>query len=165
MTTTRQSGFTLLEALVTIVVISIGMLGLLGLQTFSLVNTQLSAARSQATIAADNIADRMRANPAGVDINAYDQIDNPSAASAAPRSCRAGASCTPSAMAAYDAWAWDKSIADQLPGGRGKLSCTTTDGSRCVRYRVQITWNERQRNTDTTGTGSQPITFETMVRP
>lgn len=164
MNSSCQYGFTLLEALVTIVVISIGLLGLLGLQTFSIVNTQLSSARSQATIAADNIADRMRANPEGVAVNAYDKVDHP-AAKNAPTACTGGTKCTPKAMANYDAWAWDKALGDQLPAGRGQLDCDESDGTRCVRYRVRITWNERQAMDDKTGTGMAPITFETMVRP
>jgi len=159
-----QTGFTLLEALVTIVVISIGMLGLLGLQTFSIVNTQLSAARSQATVAADNIADRMRANPAGVSVNAYDKIDHP-AAKSKPATCDGGTGCSPAAMASYDAWSWDKSLGEQLPGGKGKVTCAAKDGPSCIRYRVEITWSERQRNSDTTDSGREPITFATMVRP
>lgn len=157
-------GFTLLEGLVTVVVVSIGLLGILGLQTVSIVNTQLSSARSQATIAADNIADRMRANLEGVAVNAYDNVDHPAAGSK-PTACESSTTCSPTEMATYDAWAWDTALGEQLPNGKGQLECVNQDGGRCQRYHVRITWNERDITEDGEGAGTVPITFETTVRP
>ena len=58
----RMAGFTLLEVLVALVVLSIGLLGLSGLQTTSLRNNHAAFLRSQATLLNNDIADRMRAN-------------------------------------------------------------------------------------------------------
>ena len=64
--TKTQSGFTLLEIMVAIVVLSLGLLGLAGLQAASLRNNQTAYYRSIATQQAYDIADRLRANLAGV---------------------------------------------------------------------------------------------------
>ena len=58
----RISGFTLLEVLVALVILSIGLLGLAGLQAASLRYNHSSYLRSQATLIAYDIVDRMRAN-------------------------------------------------------------------------------------------------------
>jgi type IV pilus assembly protein PilV len=57
-----QRGVTLLEVLITIVVLSIGLLGYAGLQTMSLKNNTNAFQRSQATMLTYDIVDRMRAN-------------------------------------------------------------------------------------------------------
>lgn len=56
------SGMTLVEVLVSLVVISVGLLGVAALQITSLRNSQGSYLRTQATALADDIIDRMRAN-------------------------------------------------------------------------------------------------------
>jgi type IV pilus assembly protein PilV len=70
----RNSGFTLIEILITIIVVSIGLLGLAGLQISGLRANMGSEARSKATIMANDIAERMHANPLGVDANNYANI-------------------------------------------------------------------------------------------
>ncbi|MEX1067012.1 MAG: type IV pilus modification protein PilV [Aquisalimonadaceae bacterium] len=57
-----QRGLTLIEVLVTMVVLSIGLLGLAGLQAYALQNNNSAYYASQATILTQDIADRMRAN-------------------------------------------------------------------------------------------------------
>ncbi|MCB1776271.1 MAG: type IV pilus modification protein PilV [Candidatus Competibacteraceae bacterium] len=62
----KQTGFTLIEILVTVVVTAIGLLGLAGLQTIALRFNSTSYQRSQATVLAYDITERMRASkPAG----------------------------------------------------------------------------------------------------
>lgn len=58
----RARGMTLVEVLVSLVVISVGLLGVVALQAVSLRNSQTSYLRTQATALADDIIDRMRAN-------------------------------------------------------------------------------------------------------
>jgi len=55
-------GMTLIEVLVSLIVISVGLLGVAALQTVSLRNSQGSYLRTQATALADDMIDRMRAN-------------------------------------------------------------------------------------------------------
>lgn len=58
----RQSGTTLIEVLITVVLVSIGLLGLAGLQLTTVQNTNSAAERFEATTLARDILERMRAN-------------------------------------------------------------------------------------------------------
>ncbi|HBA32699.1 MAG TPA: type IV pilus modification protein PilV, partial [Gammaproteobacteria bacterium] len=64
-----MKGFTLLEVLIALVILSVGLLGLAGLQTTGLRNNHSAYLRSQATLLAYDITDRIRANKAN--LNAY----------------------------------------------------------------------------------------------
>ena len=61
----RSQGFTLIEVLIAIIVLSIGLLGLAGLQLTSLRNSNSAYTRSQAVILSYDIVDRIRANRVG----------------------------------------------------------------------------------------------------
>ena len=59
----RQQGISVIELLVAILLISIGLLGLLSLQLNSIHSSQGSYQRSQATLLAEDLIERIRANP------------------------------------------------------------------------------------------------------
>ncbi|MFV8836659.1 type IV pilus modification protein PilV [Aquisalimonas sp.] len=67
-----QGGYSLLEVLIAVLILSIGLLGLAGLQTTSLQSNQSAAQVSQATFLASDILDRMRANPDSARSGNYD---------------------------------------------------------------------------------------------
>ncbi len=115
---TRQSGFTLLEILVAIVVLSLGLLGLAGLQAVSLNNNQIAYYRAIATQQAYDMGDRMRANLTGVTAGDYDN----SAATADANGLPSG--CPTTTMALTDVCQWLTTNAALLPGGTGTLRCT-----------------------------------------
>ena len=58
-----MQGFTLIEVLIAVLVLSIGLLGLASLQAASLKNNYGAYMRSQASILANDMADRIRSNP------------------------------------------------------------------------------------------------------
>ncbi|MEP7243215.1 MAG: type IV pilus modification protein PilV [Gammaproteobacteria bacterium] len=97
----RTRGFTLTEALVALLVLSIGLLGVAGLQIASLRASGGSAKRSQATFLAYDIIDRMRANSKAVD--QYILAENASPPSGAT-------------LSATDLRSWRANIVDTLPG-------------------------------------------------
>ncbi len=68
----RMSGFTLIEVLVAMIVLSIGLLGLAGLQLTSLKAADSAYFRSQAMVLADDVLDRMRSNRAAALAEDYD---------------------------------------------------------------------------------------------
>ena len=99
-----QRGVSLIEVLVTIVIISFGLLGVAGLLATGLRNNQSSQWRTQASILAYDMAERMRANrPA-----ALDQLYV--------------TSTTASGVAATDKTAWAAALADSLPSGSGTVT-------------------------------------------
>ena len=71
-----MSGLSLIEILVTVVVLSIGLLGIAGMQAFGMRYSHDSYARSQATMLANELIERMHANPDAVANGDYDDADN-----------------------------------------------------------------------------------------
>lgn len=102
-------GFTLLEVLIAIVVLSIGLLGLAGLQANGMRQNHSSNLRSQATFLAYDIMDRIRANrQTALDNGAYniDIGDSPSG----------------SGLEFNDLSEWKTTLAASLPAGDGSVS-------------------------------------------
>lgn len=174
----QQRGFGLVEVLVALLVLSIGLLGLAGLQAVSLRSNHGSFIRGQAVILANDIADRMRANRLGVtdvngnDVGAYDSADVAgNFQAAADNSCsQVGATapsvCSIAQMAAHDAFEWNQTLTQRLPGGTGTVCIDSTpndpvlplsncDGSGGV-YAIKIDWTEIE--------GGGPVTKSYRLR-
>jgi type IV pilus assembly protein PilV len=143
-TNSGMSGFSLIEALVAILVLSVGLLGLAGLQTVSLKYNQQSYQKSQAIYLAYDIADRMRANPAATAAGLYD-ITAAAAPPAIATDCTT-ALCNSTDMATYDKNKWKTSIANLLASGTGSVA--TTGGT--TRRTVTLTWTETDALTPAT---------------
>ncbi len=164
--TTRQQGFTLMEVLIAVVVLSIGLLGLAGLQAAGLRNNQHSYFRSQSVLIASDIADRMRANLPAVLNGAYDQ--GAGAAAAAKAACTTTTGCTSADMASNDLAEWNQDIATRLPAGEAVvcLDSTPNDGTGTANaacdgagtlYAIKIWWDDdRSGNTTLFATSFQP---------
>lgn len=67
----KQGGLSLIETMVTLVILAFGLLGLAGLQTVSLKNNQASQMRAQATMYGYDIIDRMRSNCGAAHAGSY----------------------------------------------------------------------------------------------
>ncbi|PKO81794.1 MAG: type IV pilus modification protein PilV [Betaproteobacteria bacterium HGW-Betaproteobacteria-13] len=116
-----QRGATLLEVLIATVVLSIGLLGLAGLQTAALRVNQTATARSHAAFLTNDIFDRMRANRDAALNGAYDI--NGIAGAAIP----AGAG-----VATGDLTAWRDRITNALPEGDGSICRTDAPGANPI---------------------------------
>jgi type IV pilus assembly protein PilV len=99
---TRQGGFSLLEVLIAVLIFSVGLMGLAGLQVVAMQANQSALLRSIASEAAYDLFDRLRANTSGA-------ID----------------SGTGSELKA-EIVAWKKNLAEALPGGTGYICRETT---------------------------------------
>lgn len=122
-----HSGFTLLEVLVAIIVISIGLLGLAGLQARGMQANHSSMLRTIATYQAYDMADRMRANIMGVNNGNYNNLSG----TPSDPGC-VSTNCTPANMATTDLYSWNTSNAVLLPSGQGVvcLDSTPDDGTQ-----------------------------------
>ncbi|MGM0632831.1 MAG: type IV pilus modification protein PilV, partial [Pseudomonadota bacterium] len=96
-----QKGTTLVEVLVAMLILAIGLLGLVGLQTNSLRSTQNAYLRTQATVYAEDMIERMRSNPQGVTVGGY-----MAASGATSAACLSAAGCSAGAMALHDLAEW-----------------------------------------------------------
>lgn len=147
----RLRGFTLVEVLVALLVLSIGLLGLAALQTTSLKFNTDSYLRTQATLLAYDIIDRMRLNTTGLYAGNYDAADSAAATAkiATYNACKASgcqcdastANCSTSSLATYDLGKWYDKIGASLPEGSTNLATI----SRTTANKVTITlkWKER----------------------
>ena len=129
----KQSGFGLIEALIALFVFSIGLLGAIGIQANSMKDNRGALWQSQAVWAAYDIADRMRANTAGLAANEYDAADT-AAVPTDPGCITTG--CNAAALADTDIVEWANNVS-ALPSGRGMIVRT---GSQ---YRIRVMWDER----------------------
>lgn len=128
----RVRGFTLVEVLIALVIMSVGMLGIAGLYVQSMQAGRTSLFRHHAVTLAGDIADRIRANPRAV--GAY-------ALAGANNNCVAGGiNCTPAQMAANDIFLWDQQATDTLPGG--VVNIVFNNGVVPPTYQITVSWNE-----------------------
>lgn len=142
----HQSGFTLLEVLVAIIVISLGLLGLAGLQAATLRNNQIAYYRGMAIQQTYDMADRIRANQAGAAAGSYNNL---TATIPSAPDCFSG-TCTAAQMAVADHAQWNNNNARMLPGGSGTV-VSAVGGS----FDITVTWNE---NTEAGSTAQQFVT-------
>ena len=145
---THQHGFTLLEVLIALLILSIGLLGLAALQTISLRSNQMASMRTTSTTLVYDIIDRMRANPQGVSDGDY--VINTVTTPSSPPDCRTGA-CSTADLATFDLGEWKNAIA-KLPKGTGEI--TQVAGTPPVNT-ITVRWNE-SRDPAVTGTTCPP---------
>lgn len=117
-------GFSLIEVLVALAIMSFGMLGIAALQVTGVRANQGAYLRSQATLIANDLAERMYANRAGTMRTLYDGLNFTAGnACAAParicsdQSGSAGVACNAAEMATYDRYV----ITCGLPDGLGNV--------------------------------------------
>ncbi|GAB4193365.1 MAG: hypothetical protein Tsb002_23830 [Wenzhouxiangellaceae bacterium] len=120
----KTAGYTLVEVMVAVLVLSIGLAALGLLQVSTVQNTYNSNNRAMAVMAAEAMADRVRANITGYEFGAYANLTAPGAAVA----CTPGAPCDPIAIAQAEYANWNQELAVNLPQGAGVLCMDGDDG-------------------------------------
>lgn len=146
----RQNGFSLVEVLVTMLVVSIGLLGIAGLIATSMKNNHSAQSRSQASVLANDIIDRMRANRSVAE------------ASPSPYEIALGAAADPTmGVPGADLAAWLASVAAGVPSGQGAVQFDAA--TRNVTVTVQ--WNDTRASGDaaTVGLPAQQLVVETRL--
>ena len=118
-----QRGATLVEVLVALLVLSIGLLGVAALQVSALQTNQGAHVRSQASVLAYDIADRMRANRAVALAGGYNVLYT----------------VTPSggALNELDLQNWKAALTNTLPTGEGEISLV---GSIAL---IRVRWTDK----------------------
>lgn len=153
----KQTGFSLIEVLVTLVILSFGLLGVAGLLVSGVSNAASSEAMSKASQLAADMADRIRANPV-VAMSATSEYIT-TYADAPPAS--------PTTIAQRDKKEWLEALAVQLPQGDGKITNTVSGGQRKVE--IEVRWSNclgtlsdaaRTLCTDNSAAAFKTITFE-----
>jgi type IV pilus assembly protein PilV len=132
----RSGGFTLLEVLIALVVLSIGLLGIAALQGVGLRSSQGAYLTSQASLLAYDMADRIRANP-----------DTLAPGATVTTDCTA----TGTGLAGADLQEWSCAVETLLPGGTGRIDALQVQNFGVIgtitRYTITITWEDLQVGT------------------
>lgn len=145
--TKKSQGFTLLEVMIAMVIFSVGMLGLAGIQAISLQNNNTAYLRTIAMQQSYNMSDLLRSavNFEGTVDPAFD--DDDTALGSEPAACflDTTAICNDSAMAAFNIYHWKNRLKTELPSGRGIVKLVGDV------YEIIIMWDEQR--TGATGEG------------
>lgn len=143
----QQSGLTLLEVLIAILIIAFGLLGVASIQITGIKNNQSAYYRATANILAYDMLDRMRANKKGLINGSYD-----SAGSFLDGKTSPGSSST---MAEKDTQLWLTQLGNQLPSSKGKIEAAANASV----LRVTIQWNDSRA---IGGSNTQTLSVETQ---
>ena len=163
----KQLGMTLLEVLIAMLVMSIGMLGIAGLQAAVSKYQTGSRVRGKMAPLLSDIADRIRLNPTQAGDNAVtgtastsayalasswgDQATDPSAPAT---NCETDTTvCTPAQRAAYDMAIWRQRVRAAMPTGSALLS-----GNRATRFQVTFMWMDKDQTDKGTASDSTLLT-------
>lgn len=158
----KQAGFTLVEILIAALILSVGLLGIAGMQARGLQFNQSAYERSQATIMAYDIADRMRNNVLAANAGAYDTVIGGPAALGTD--CEAD-NCVPADMAAFDLFQWKCSLDNQNACGNIDGILNDGDGSINVAGSVVtiiVQWTD-DRGAEQVADRTTSVTVETIL--
>ena len=167
-----DAGFTLIELLVTMLIVTIGLLGLAKLQAAAVSNTSVARTRALMTYQAESLAGMMRANRAFWVTTGAGPFPsfNVSTAGAATDSSSSSSSlmsklgstgtcvsvtCTPAQLAWDDMYTWAAKFNNGLstsafPGASAAISCVSAAGGACAAspatphsYDITLTWQQK----------------------
>jgi type IV pilus assembly protein PilV len=141
-----QRGVGLIEVLIALLVLSFGMLGMAGLQMWSLKYNQSAMERGMAVVETHSIVDAMRADRAAALANEFDIILDAQPSSG-------------NTFAQMSVRTWRQSLEDALgPGATGSVDC---EGARCE---IQVSWiDTRATNVERDADGNLPEKLQTVV--
>ena len=140
----RQSGFSLIEIMVSVVLLSTSVIGLAALQSMSTRYDNQAYMRSQSVMLVREMIDRMRSNQEGVDDGHYETSPIPSTYT---KNCgNVAVTCTAQELAIYDLVVWNQRASGLLPGGFGSVSLSGSNRN------IKISWIEQVDKT-TVGDG------------
>jgi type IV pilus assembly protein PilV len=160
----HQYGVGLIEVLTSLLILSIGILGVITLQSRTLQFSQGALYESRATILAGDIMDRIRANPG----QASNYAINLTAPTPTASTCYgAVVDCSPAQLANYDRASWRQTVAAVLPQGLGEVLEVTEAGGAQV-YIITIQYSDsRIEDASPFSLGNAPspkqITFKTSI--
>lgn len=155
----EQQGFSLVEVLVTLFIITLALFGTAGLQAYSLRVNQLGKFRGQAVLLVDDLAERMEAN-----FTFADQYDVSATGTAPALGTDCGTTnCDGDGLVSYDLARWQNTVANSLPRSTWAVSSAPiATGSPLISTTFILSWQERATNaSNTTSTATVTATYVT----
>ncbi|AHE67679.1 type IV pilus modification protein PilV [Legionella oakridgensis] len=146
-----QKGFTLIEVLISVVILAIGLLGIAAIQLNMIRYNHSAQMRSIAIAQANNMIDRMRANYTGVKTGLYNNVSgipaNPGCTT-----------CNSSQIAQLDTYQWNSNNALLLPSGQGTV---INNGNH---YTITLYWdNNRTGATGLNCSGNSQVDLTCLI--
>lgn len=163
----KQTGFTLLESMLTLFVLTIGILGVAGLQMRGMDSGRLASQRMIVVVKTQEIIERMRAN-VGYGTPIFFKADKIprnnlmfyNGAVATNGNCNDGTTvCNPAALAADDINEWRTSLAAALPTLTGTAIAVTPAASQNSPYTVTVTVTWTEKNSPQLTTVANPNAY------
>jgi type IV pilus assembly protein PilV len=139
----------MIELLVSLVIFSFGMLGVVGLQTKTLAFSQSSLFRSQASALTDDILDRMRADRLGAVAGYWNTSIDDLAADVSVTGT--------TGLVTTDLAEWKSEVERLLPEGRASIALSTA-ATTVGEVKIIIRW------ADSRDAGADPVEFVTITR-
>jgi len=165
----KPGGFTLIEVMIAMLMLSVGLMAMSGLQASSMRQTHMAYMRTQAAIAASEMAERMRANVVGVQNNQYASVT--ALPSPVPTACDGAYECSATEIAARDAYEWLDSLANNrdLVSAQGRVICLDSPCDIGSLHTITVMWDASRNGAS--GTTCDPnvatdlVCYTITVRP
>jgi type IV pilus assembly protein PilV len=157
-----NQGFTLLEALIGFLILSIGMLGIASLQAISLKAGKTSVYNSVALMKTEELLESMRVNPSAAALTMYQTA---SAGAGTDKSCSTN-TCDEQELAQDDVFWWKKNLTAGLPGAATAsvvLNATGAAAAAAKMTEVTVTVLWKERHTSDTGNTTGVDKFHTTT--
>lgn len=142
-----QHGFSMLEILITLFLLTMWLLASAGVQSSSLQFTKAAAFRTQAVYLATELGERMQANKAEAVKGTYAYGGGTVTTST---NCMA-ALCSSAALASFDLAEWSARVTSTLPNATVSV---TGAAANPITYSIVISWTDRRTDRTYSGTGS-----------
>ena len=155
----NQSGVSLLESLVALLILALGVLGMLGVQLKSLSDNQSATQRAIAVRLAEDLFERIKASPqglGGINLTAYsvNGVWGSLPVPTIPTSQQCGAdqpsnssvACDAANQAAFDLLRWRTVVSQSLHGGNATTFISPSDPEQLG---VMVSWRLRQTDSST----------------
>ena len=150
---TGDRGFSLIEVLVALIVLSVGLLGIAKMQALALASTSVAGMRSLAAVEASSIADAMHvnrgfwanSNASGLNVSIVGSTvtvtqAGPTTPPVLNVDCSTNGPCNGPTIAGYDLQNWATALSNLLPGDQATIACNASDPIDCL---ITIQWSEQ----------------------
>jgi type IV pilus assembly protein PilV len=156
----RCAGFSLVEIMVAVLIISVGLLGIAKMQALAISNTGNSRVRALVALQASGLASTMQADrnywttvpTVGNDLTAT--VSGASVTSASDgtlstaQTCTNGTVCTVAQMAALDLQNWGTNLNSVIPNETASIDCNLPSATSFVTCTITVTWKENLVNSN-----------------
>ncbi len=174
--TSSARGFSLIEVMITLVVIGFGLMGVMRMQASAIASTSSAGTRALVALQARSLSAAMRANTAfwadpaavstqfgavGTAISDNGSLDSQTA------NC-VNVTCSPLQLASFDLREWARGMDQMVPSYEADGECNANPGAP-VRCRLTITWQEKQlgvnQGSSATASANVAQSFVLLVQP